>query len=123
MKKKKKEKQSKKVLPTLEEMLSFRPVRNGTLSWSKNSDDLVEIKVPKFYSNIGKSFCKLVRKDQNFTAKMDKIGSVVWEQCDGQKTVDDILKILKEKFPKEKDIDQRLFLFIQQMGSLSYIYY
>jgi Coenzyme PQQ synthesis protein D (PqqD) len=121
--KKKNDKKSKPRLPTLEEMLSFRPVRNDKLSWSKNSECLVEIKVPKFYSNIGKSFCKLVRKEQNFTAKMDKIGSVVWEQCDGQKTVEDILKILKEKYPKEKEIDQRLFLFLQQMGSLNYIYY
>ena len=121
--KKKNGKKSKPRLPTLEEMLSYRPMRNDMLSWSKNSEDLVEIKVPKFYSNIGKSFCKLVRKEQNFTAKMDKIGSIVWENSNGQKTVEDILKILKEKFPKEKDIDQRLFLYIQQMGSLSYIYY
>jgi hypothetical protein len=121
--KKKKDKKSKPRLPTLEEMLRYRPVRNGALSWSTNSEGLVEIKVPKFYSDIGKSFCKLVRKEQIFTAKMDKMGTVVWEQCDGQKTVEDILKILKEKYPKEKDIDQRLFLFIQQMGSLSYIYY
>jgi len=109
-------------LPTVEEMLQFKPVR-GDFEWSTNAEGLVEIKVPKFYSSIGKSFCKIVKKDNVFTANMDKIGSVVWKNSDGKNTVEKILKILKKQFPGEENIDQRLFLFIQQMGSLGYIKY
>jgi hypothetical protein len=54
---------------------------------------------------------------------MDKIGSFVWRKCNGNKSVGEILEILKKEFPKEKNIDQRLFLFIQQMGVLKYIIY
>jgi len=54
---------------------------------------------------------------------MDKLGSLVWKNCDGRKTVKDILNLLEKEFPDEKNIDQRLFLFIQQMGSLNYIIY
>ena len=108
--------------PTVEEMLLFRPKRVD-YEWSINTEGLVEIKVPKFATNFGKFFCNIIKKDNIFTAKMDKIGSIVWKNCDGRNTVKDILELLKKEFPKEEDIDQRLFLFLQQMKSLSYIDY
>ena len=106
--------------PTVEEMLQFRPKRLD-FEWSINTEGLVEIKVPKFKSNFGKSFCKVIRKDNMFTANMDKIGSAIWKNSDGENSVKDILEILKKEFPKEGNIDQRLFLFLQQMYSLHYI--
>ena len=111
---------NKNRLPTAEEFLQFRPKRNE-IEWSKNAEGLVELKVPKFKSNFGKSFCKVTRKDQTFAAKMDKIGTLVWENCDGVQNVESILKKLKKAFPKEENIDQRLFSFLQQMHSLNYL--
>jgi hypothetical protein len=107
-------------LPTVEEMLQFRPKRLD-FEWTTNEDGLVQIKVPKFTSNLGKSFCNIIKKDNSFTANMDKIGSVVWKNCNGRNSVKEILDVLKKEFPKEKDIDNRLFLFLQQMHSLRYI--
>jgi hypothetical protein len=107
-------------LPTVEEMLQFRPKRLD-FEWTTNEDGLVQIKVPKFTSNLGKSFCKIIKKDNSFSANMDKIGSVVWKNCNGRNSVKEILDVLKKEFPKEKDIDNRLFLFLQQMHSLRYI--
>jgi len=115
-----KHKAKKSRLPTAEEFLSYVPIRSE-LEWSINTDKIVEIAVPKFKSNIGKSFCKLIKRDENIIAKMDKIGTLVWKNCDGEKNVNDILNILKKKFPKEENLDQRLILFLQQMYSLKYI--
>jgi hypothetical protein len=113
-------KKAKKRLPTVDEFLQFRPKRIN-VEWSLNSEGFVEIKVPKFKTNFGKSFCRVIKRDQHITANMDKIGSLVWQNCDGLNTVEDILKIVKKKFPKEENIDQRLFLFLQQMQSLNYL--
>jgi len=115
-------KSDKPRLPTVDEFLTFKPKRND-YEWYENSEGFIEIKVPKFQSNIGKSFCKLIKKDEHFIAKMDKIGTIVWKNADGIKTVSEILEMLKKEFPDEKDIDQRLFLFLQQIKSLNYIYY
>jgi len=106
--------------PTVDEFLQFRPKR-GDFEWSTNDKGLVEIKVPKFKGNFGKSFCEIIKKDNIFTANMDKIGSIVWKNSDGKNSVKDILDKIKKEFPKEEDINQRLFLFLQQMQSLSYI--
>ena len=107
--------------PTVEEFLQFRPKRRD-LEWSKNTDGLVELIVPKFKTNFGKSFCKVTRKKDCFTANMDKIGTIVWENCDGNTTVQTILDKVKKAYPKEENIDQRLFSFLQQMQSLNYLY-
>jgi hypothetical protein len=119
---KRKNKQKKTYLPTVEEFLCYVPIRRD-YKWFVNDEGLVQIIIPKFTSSLGKSFCKLIKKDDTFTANMDKIGSIVWRNCDGKKTVKDILEIIQKKFPEEKDIDQRLFLFLQQMKALNYLTY
>jgi len=119
---KRKNKQPKYYLPTVEEFLGYIPVR-GEYEWIVNEQGLVEIKIPKFTGSFGKSFCKIIKKDDKFTANMDKIGSLVWKNCDGKRKVQDILDILKKEFPQENEIDQRLFLFLQQMKALNYLSY
>jgi len=106
--------------PTEEEFLKYVPKR-ADLEWSTNKEGLVEIKTPKFTSTFGKSFCKIIKKDDTFTAKMDKIGSIVWKNCNGKNSVKVIIGKVKKAFPKEENIDQRLYLFLQQMNSLKYI--
>ena len=122
MRKKNKEKQEKHRLPTVEEFLQYRP-RRLDFEWATNAEGLVEMTVPKFKGNLGKFFCKVIRKEYMFTANMDRLGSFVWKNCDGERTVGQILEIVKKEFPEEKNTDQRLFSFIQQMGSLNYIDY
>ena len=117
-----KNREKKHRLPTTEEFLKFKPKRLD-FDWSTNTEGLVEIKVPKFKSNLGKSFCNIIKKDNYFIANMDKLGSLVWKNCDGKKTIKKIVEITQEDFPDEKNIDQRLFLFIQQMRTLNYIDY
>lgn len=79
------------------------------------------VNVPKFTSGFGKKFVKVMKRDNIFTAHLDKLGSSVWKQCDGTVTVKEILDKVTVEFPDEKDIDQRLFLFLQQLYSLCYI--
>ena len=106
-------------MPTEEEFLKYKPKRLD-FEWYEE-EGFVRLKVPKFKSNIGQSFCKLIKKDNKFVANFDELGSIVWRNCNGKNTVKQILEKVKNKFPEEKNIDQRLFLFLQQMKSLSYI--
>lgn len=101
-------------------MLALRPKR-ADFKWNVNNDGLVEISVPKFHSKAGVFLCKAIKKQNIFVAHMDKLGSLVWQQCDGLQTVDQILLKLEKEFANEKDIDIRLFYFIQQMGMLHYL--
>lgn len=107
---------------TVEEFLQFIPNRLD-FEWHKNDEGFVRIKVPKFTSNFGISFCKIIKKENIFTANLDKLGSLVWIHCNGKNRVKDILHVIKKEFSKEDDLDQRLFLFLSQMKNLKYIDY
>jgi len=65
----------------------------------------------------------MLKKENTFSAHFDKLGSLIWTHCDGNNTVSDILDALNKKFPDEKNIDQRLILFLQQIKYLGYITY
>ncbi len=77
--------------------------------------------MPKFTGKLGQSFCKVLRRENSFEANLDKLGSLIWEQCDGNKTVREILEVITKEFSDEKNIDQRLFLFLQQLKALNYL--
>jgi hypothetical protein len=108
--------------PTIDEFLTYKPKR-GEFPWSTTSEGLVIITVPKFKGTLGQSFCKVLKRKNTFKANLDKLGSLIWRHCDGAKTVKDILDLLIREFPDRKNIDQRLFLFLQQLKALNYITY
>jgi len=83
----------------------------------------VSISVPKFTSKTGVRFVKLLHKENTIEANLDALGSFVWVTINGELTVKDVLDRVKEKFPAEENIDQRLFLFLQQMRALHYLTY
>jgi len=107
-------------LPTVDEFLLYKPKRLE-FKWSTNNDGLVTVTVPKFTGKLGKSFCKVLKRDNTFEAHLDRLGSVIWNHCDGTTLVKDILIVITKEFPDEKNIDQRLFLFLQQMKALNYM--
>jgi hypothetical protein len=107
-------------LPTVEEFLRYTPKRLE-FKWSTDADGLVTLTVPKFTGKVGKSFCNVLRRENTFEAHLDKLGSAIWNHCDGTSLVKDILVEITKLFPDEKNIDQRLFLFLQQLQALNYI--
>ena len=108
------------MLPTVEEFQLYKP-RRVEFPWSTSEEGIVTITVPKFTSNIGKSFCRVLKKENTFEAHLDKLGSAIWKQCDGTNLVKDILAVITKEFPDEKNIDQRLYLFLQQLRALHYL--
>jgi len=91
----KKNKSKKQQTPTEKEFLKYTPKRVN-LEWKLNDEGLIEIKIPKFKSKFGKSFCRIIKKDNFFIGNMDKIGSIIWQNCNGKNTVKDILEIIQE---------------------------
>jgi hypothetical protein len=102
------------------DVLQLKPVRRD-LRWETSEDGCIVLIVPKFRSKVGKRFCRLLGKKETFSAHLDKIGSLVWKECNGDKTVGEILEALKKELPNEKDLDKRLVYFIYKMRDLGYL--
>ena len=78
------------------------PVRNENRPWRLKEDGMVEVDMENkgFYHSIAQ---KLFKKPRISHIALDKYGSVVWQSIDGNNNVMDIVRIMENSFPKEKD--------------------
>ena len=78
------------------------PVHSEAFAWHVREDVMVEIDVENkgFYHSIAQKF---FHKPRVSHIALEKYGTVVWNSMNGENTVYDIVKIMEQEFPEEKD--------------------
>lgn len=80
------------------------------------------ILAPRFKSRFGKKIFEPFIKDKYVKIHLDKIGTFVWNEIDGQKDVFELSKLLKEKFGEEIDpVYERIGKFLAIMKVNNFI--
>lgn len=88
----------------------------------EHSDDLVTIIIPKFKNKFAVKYISPRLKSNRFKIKLDKFGSAVWVNMDGDRKVETIISRLKEKFGNElPEAEDRIIKFIYQLYSQGFI--
>lgn len=95
-------------------LLELKPLRN--LEWEKDANGIVTLNVPKFrHPLVVKCFVPLMAKP-SIRVKLDAIGSLVWENCDGATPVSVITKKMQEAFGEEAEpVYDRIGRFLSQL--------
>ncbi|MEM1509416.1 MAG: PqqD family protein [Thermofilaceae archaeon] len=90
------EKEQQVTLP-LEVLLKCKPIRNPSVSWEKKDEDevVVKVKLPESKPGLLSGF---VKDPTEKKYALDKVGSYVWEQLDGEKTVEEVVELLTQRF-------------------------
>ena len=78
--------------------LSARPLRNPLLTWEKDEDGLVVVRVPRKDSRWVKALSRAFYVPVGKTFSLDEPGSFVWELCDGKTEVRTIIQRFAERF-------------------------
>lgn len=91
------------------------PERSEQMPWRIREDGMVEIDMENkgFYHTIAQKFWKKPRISH---IALEKYGTVVWKNIDGQNTIYDIVRIMEAEFPEEKD--RMLDRVVTYMGTL-----
>jgi hypothetical protein len=55
-------------------------------------------------------------KKPTFRVKLDVRGTAVWQACDGERTVAQVIRTVADTFPAEPDTTQRTALFIRELA-------
>ena len=78
------------------------PIRDDKHPWRITGDGMAEVDMEHngFYDRIAQ---KLFKKPPVSHIALDKYGTVVWKNINGQNTVADIVRIMEEAFPDETD--------------------
>ena len=97
------------------------PVRNEEIKWSVEDDGLVTLHMEnKGIAN--KIAQKLIKKPKVSHIHLDEMGSFIWLQIDGEKTVFDIGKPVEEYFgEKALPLYERLSMFIRTLETNNFI--
>lgn len=86
------------------EFLMLKPIRNPSLKWEKNEKGEVELTIPVEQSSArkgipGKVMTKFMPPlPKKRKIRLDKVGSMVWELCDGDTTVREVTEALHNKY-------------------------
>jgi hypothetical protein len=82
----------------------------------ERGEGLVTVLIPRTKSKAVKKYFGKYLKSEFIKIDLDKFGSAVWKEIDGQKKVIDIAELLKKQFGEEiEPAHQRLVTFIFQM--------
>ena len=60
-------------------------------------------------------------KRPTFRVKLDARGTVVWQACDGTRSVMDVIAVVSEVFPQEPDTTVRTALFLRELARGGFI--
>lgn len=90
----------KKKIPS--NYLESVPIRCEDRPWRLKEDGMVEVDMENkgFYHSIAQKF---FHKPRISHIALDQYGSVVWQSIDGVNTIMDIIHIMEQTFPKERD--------------------
>ena len=100
--------------------LELKPLRNDSISWSENEEGVtLEIENKGVWNRL---FQKLLKKPKVSFIHLDEIGSFVWPQLDGEKTVSELGEAVKTRFgDKAEPLYERLSEYFCILESYNFI--
>ncbi|MCK5594727.1 PqqD family protein [bacterium] len=99
-----------------ERLLMSRPVRNEAVSVRTVDNDELEITIYRKKTKSVVLLSKLFRLPVTRKIILDKIGACVWTLCDGNKTVNDIIKVFSKKYSLSREKAERsLLMYLRQL--------
>jgi hypothetical protein len=99
-------------------MLGSKPIRNQAVNWEKGDDGEVLIRIPRGeYGWRIKLLSKFFYIPKERKISLDEVGSQVWELCDGETRVKDIIDRLRRKYKlNRKEAEISLVTYLRDLG-------
>lgn len=102
---------------TRKQALLARPVRNPALKWEQLDNGEVRIILPRRDDGIGKVLSVLFYVPKSRPVSLDVVGASVWQLCDGEHTVDDLVEALMDEHRlHRREAEVSLTEFLKTLG-------
>ena len=102
---------------TREQVLTGKPVRNPELTVTRNDAGEVEIRIPRRKTWWLNLMAKWGSVPEHRTLTLDRIGSAVWDLCDGEHTVRELIgRLADEHQLSRKEAEVSMTNYLGQLG-------
>jgi len=96
--------------------MQSRPVRNEKAEWDRMSSDAIKLYLPFQKTTMMSLVGRFIDIPEERSFKFNPMGSMVWELCDGQNSVQEIKDIIVQRTRgNEKDLEKRLLKFLNKL--------
>jgi len=98
------------------EALAARPVRNQAVEWRAEGERTVLV-LRRREDRLGRLLSLLFVVPKERKIELDRVGSLVWRQCDGRHTVAELIAELAGKYKlNRKEAEVSLTSFLRMLG-------
>jgi hypothetical protein len=102
---------------THEQSLNAFPVRNTLVQYQRTEEGEVEITIPRREDLLGKMMALVFFIPKKRKIILEAVGSDVWEMCDGQHTVSQIIDALVRKHKlTRREVEASLTEYLRKLG-------
>lgn len=102
---------------TRDQAMGAYPVRNPALQWRVNEEGNVLVILPRRGDIQGKALGWLFMVPESKPVELDEVGTDVWNHCDGDHTVAEIVALLAEKYKLNKrEVEVSLTEYLRTLG-------
>jgi len=102
---------------TREQAMGARPVRNPAVPWKLNDDGNVVVILRRRGDLTGRVLSWIFMVPQQKSMELDEVGSTVWQHCDGERTVWEVVDMLATKYKLNKrEVEISLTQYLRTLG-------
>jgi len=103
-------------------ILKSVPVRNSIIKWELDNNGEASLVIPQKDRLWVKLTSRIFMLPNKRVVALDEVGSFVWEQCDGNNTIDVIVRKIRNKYNlTRKEAETSLLMYMRQLGKRGYI--
>ena len=112
----------KKQTLTRDESLAAKPVRNDSLTVSRDDDGNAVITIPRRTAWWANAVAKVLHMPEKKRIALDQIGTAVWDQCDGRHTVESIIDNFVEKYKlNRREAEVSMFAYLKELTQRGFV--
>ncbi|OIO03857.1 hypothetical protein COY52_02330 [Candidatus Desantisbacteria bacterium CG_4_10_14_0_8_um_filter_48_22] len=103
---------------TRRDILDSRPVRNADLKWERAENGEVRITLPLRKTWWAGILSKVFTAPKQRVLGLDEIGTKVWDACDGNRTVEQMIQLLSDDLKmNRREVETSLLHYLKTLGS------
>lgn len=102
---------------TRDQSMNAVPIRNPLLQWRRDEDDCIIVAMERREDWVGQAMEWLFMVPPKRKVELDDVGSTVWEACDGENTVNDIVEIVADEYKlSRREVEMSLTKYLRTLG-------